>query len=232
MDVDRHPGVVVDRVPDGDDRPRVRDPVRRHHEREPGIGDQHDARADEVEAEPQTKMHQGMELPPAVIVGVEEEGFREEEQDVREEGRREHAHQVVRELRIQDDEHERQGCSEGRGERERDREELRELVREPVVSHISRLVADHLDDEREDRDGQDERREQQVKLRDRPDGHAASDDGKRPVLRLRIGLGLGLLAAAAASWRPVPRRGALGPRSRKGPGQAPCPRCSSATRPS
>ena len=43
MDVDRHPGEVVDRVPDGDDRPRVRDPARRHHEREPGIGDQHDA---------------------------------------------------------------------------------------------------------------------------------------------------------------------------------------------
>ena len=60
-------------------------------------------RADDVEAEPQAEMHQGMELPPAVVVGVEEEGFREEEQDVREEGRGEHAHQVVRELRIQDD---------------------------------------------------------------------------------------------------------------------------------
>ena len=42
MDVDRHPGVVVDRVPDGEDRPLVRDPARRHHEREPGIGDHHD----------------------------------------------------------------------------------------------------------------------------------------------------------------------------------------------
>ena len=67
-------------------------------------------RADEVEAEPQTEMHQGMELPPAVVVGVEEEGFREEEQDVREERGREHAHQVVRELRIQNDEHERQAA--------------------------------------------------------------------------------------------------------------------------
>ena len=75
MDVDRHPGVVVDRVPEGDDRPFARDPARRHHEREPGIGDQHDARADDVEAEPQTQMHQRMELPPAVIVGVEEKGF-------------------------------------------------------------------------------------------------------------------------------------------------------------
>ena len=168
--------------------PCARDPARRHHEREPGIGDEHDGRADDVEAEPQTKMHQGMELPPAVVVGVEEEGFREEEQDVREKGGREHAHQVVRELRIQNDEHERQGCSEGRGEREGHGEELRELVREPVVSHISRLVADRLDDEREDGDGKDERREQQVELRDRPDGHAASDDGKRPVLGLLVGL--------------------------------------------
>ena len=133
-----------------------------------------------------------MELPPAVVVGVEEEGFREEEQDVREEGRREHAHQVVRELRIQDDEHERQRRSEGRGEGEGDGEELRELVREPVVSQISGLVADRLDDEREDGDGKDERREQQVKLRDHPDGDAASDDGERPVLRLLVGLVLGL----------------------------------------
>ena len=75
MDVDRHPGVVVDRVREGEQRPVARDPVRRHHEREPGIGDQHDARADDVEAEPQTKMHQGMELPPAVVVGVEKEGL-------------------------------------------------------------------------------------------------------------------------------------------------------------
>ena len=149
-------------------------------------------RAHEVEAEPQAKMHQGMELPPAVIVGVEEEGLGEEEQDVREKGRGEHAHQVVRELRIQNDEHERQERSEGRGERERDGEELRELVREPVVSQISGLVADHLDDEREDWDGQDERREQQVELRDRPDGHAAPDDGKGPVLGLHVGLCPGL----------------------------------------
>ena len=149
-------------------------------------------------------MHQRMELPPAVVVGVEEEGLGEEEQDVREEGRREHAHQVVRELRIQDDEHERQGRAEGRGERERDREQLRELVREPVVSRISGLVADRLDDEREDRDGQDERREQQVQLRDHPDGHAAADDGERPVLGLLVGLRLGRASPRRPSRRPAP----------------------------
>ena len=88
---------------------------------------------------------------------VQEERFREEEQDVREEGGREHAHQVVRELRIKNDEHERQRRSERRGEGEGDGEELRELVRQPVVSRISGLVADRLDDEREDGDGQDER---------------------------------------------------------------------------
>ena len=123
-------------------------------------------------------MHQRMEFPPAVVVGVEEEGLEEEQQDVREKRRGEHAHQVVRELRIQDDEHERQERSERRGQRERDGEELRELVGEPVVSHIPGLVADRLDDEREDRDGEDERREQQVQLRDRPDRDAAPDDGK------------------------------------------------------
>ena len=222
MDVDRHPRVVVDRVPDGDDRPRVRDPARRHHEREPGIGDQHDRRADEVEAEPQAKMHQRMELPPAVVVGVEEEGLEEEEQDVREEGRGEHAHQVVRELRIQDDEHERQGRAEGRGEREGDGEELRELVREPVVSQISGLVADRLDDEREDRDGQDERREQQVELRDHPDGDAAADDGERPVLAPpRRALSWALSAAAACLGGQSRGAGRLRRRSRQGPGTAP-----------
>ena len=66
-------------------------------------------------------------------------------------------------------------------------------MREPVVSQISGLVADRLDDEREDRDGQDERREQQVELRDHPDGHAAPDDGKAPVLGLLVGLRLGLV---------------------------------------
>ena len=53
---------------------------------------------------------------------------------------------------------------------------------------IPGLVADRLDDEREDRDGEDERREQQVQLRDRPDGDAAADDGDRPVRDLLVGL--------------------------------------------
>src|SRR6266849_1724001 len=122
-----------------------------------------------------------MELPPAVIVGVEEEGFEEEVQDVWVKGGGEHAHEVVRELRIQNDQHERQGRSEGRGEGEGDGEELRELVREPVVPQISGLVADRLDDEREDGDGKNERREQQVKLRDHPYRHAASDEDSASV---------------------------------------------------
>ena len=124
-----------------------------------------------------------MELPPAVVVGVEEKGLGEEEQDVREKGRGEHAHHVVRELRVQDDEHERQRRAERRGQRERDGEELRELVGEPVVSLVSGLVADRLDDEREDGDGQDEGREQQVQLRDHPDRDAAADDGKPSIRR-------------------------------------------------
>ncbi len=65
-------------------------------------------------------------------------------------------------------------------------------MREPVVSHISGLVADRLDDHREDRDGKHERREQQVQLRDRPDGHAASDDRKRSVRGLFVRFLLGL----------------------------------------
>ena len=188
MDVDRHPREVVNRLPGGDQRSRVGDPVRRHHEREPGIRDQHDRGAHDIEADPQEEMNDRMELAPSVVVGVEEEGLREEEQDVGKKRRGEHAHHVVRELRIQDDEHERQGCSEGRGERERDREELRELVGEPVVSLITRLVADRLDENREDRHGKDEGREQEVELRNRPDGHAAPDDGEGSVLGLDVRL--------------------------------------------
>ena len=105
-------------------------------------------------------------------------------------------------------------------------------MREPVVSRISGLVADRLDDEREDRDGQDERREQQVELRDRPDGHAAPDDGERPVLGLLVGLVLGLFGRGGRLVGLVPRRGASGPRSRQGLGRRPCTRGSSATRPS
>ena len=160
-----------------------------------------------------------MELPPAVIVGVEEKGFDEEEQHVRKERGREHAHQVVRELRIQNDEHERQERSEGRGQGEGDGEELRELVREPVVSQISSLVADHLDDEREDWNGKDERREQQVELRDRPDGHAASNDGKGPVLRLLVGLRLGLRLRVCLLGGQSLRAGRLRRRSRQEPGK-------------
>jgi hypothetical protein len=85
VDVDRHPREVVDRVPDGENGPLVRDPVRRRHERDPGIGDHHDGRADEVQAEPQAEMNQRMKLPPAVVIGVEEERLEEEEQHVREE---------------------------------------------------------------------------------------------------------------------------------------------------
>ena len=163
-------------------------------------------------------MHQGMELPPAVVVGVEEKGLEEEQQDVREKGRGEHAHQVVRELRIQDDEHERQGRSEGRGEREGDGEELRELVREPVVSQISGLVADRLDDEREDGDGKDERREQQVQLRDHPDGDAAPDDGNRPVLGLLVGLLARALFCRVGFSPACPAAGGRLARSRTGGG--------------
>jgi hypothetical protein len=56
----------------------------------------------------------------------------------------------------------------------------------PVVSQVSGLVTDHLDDECEEWNGKDEGREQQMELRDRPDGHAAPDDGEGSVLGLDV----------------------------------------------
>ncbi len=77
-------------------------------------------------------------------------------------------------------------------------------MREPVVSHVSGLVADHLDDEGEERNGQDEGREQQVELRDRPDGHAAPDDGKGSVLGLDVERRPSRRFRGGLSRRPVP----------------------------
>ena len=65
-------------------------------------------------------------------------------------------------------------------------------MREPVVSQIPGLVADRLDDEGEDGDGEDEGGKQQVQLRDHPDRDAAADDREPAVLRLLVGLVLGL----------------------------------------
>ena len=152
------------------------------------VGDEHDRRADDIEAESEPKMNQRVELPPAVVVGVEEERLGEEQQHVRQKRRREHAHQVVGELRVQSDEHERQERAEGRRQREGDRKQLRKFVGEPVVAQITGLVADRLDDEREYRHGQDERRKQEVELRDRPDRDAAADDREPPVLGLFVWL--------------------------------------------
>ena len=167
-------------------------------------------------------MDQGTELPPAVVVGVEEEGLGEEEPDVGQERRGEHAHHVVRELRIQDDEHERQRRAERRGERERHREQLGELVREPVVAQVPGLVADRLDDEREDGDGEDERREQQVQLRDHPDGDPAPDPGNGPGTAPPRRASSGPARPRAASRRPAsavavpPGRAAWASRRRSG----------------
>ena len=79
---------------------------------------------------------------------------------------------------------------------------------------IAGLVADRLDDEREDRDGEDERRKQQVQLRDHPDGDAAADDGEGPVLRLLVRF-VGILCGRGG-WRGgLPGRGRPGARGRR-----------------
>jgi hypothetical protein len=178
---------------------------------------------------PSARWTRGWNFPPAVVIGVEEEGLGEKQQHVREEGRGEHAHHVVRELRVENDEHERQSCSEGRGEREGDRKQLGELVRELVVSQIAGLVADHLDDEREDRYGKDEGREQQMELRNRPDGDAAADDGDGTILGLRVRRCLGLRCPQLLPRRSIPAFAVSDRRPRPERGKDPGTRGSSGT---
>ena len=204
VDVDRHPGEVEEGVPEAEEGAALRDggdEVRdavaidvvalagRHHEGQPGVRDEHDRGADDVQHEAEEQVHLRPELAPAVVVAVEEQRLQEEQQDVGQERRREDVHQVVRELRVEDDQREGQERPEGGGHRERDGEQLRELVRELVVALLLLHVADELDDEGEQRHREDERREQQVELRQHPHGHPAADERHRAVLGLLVGPG-------------------------------------------
>ena len=182
VDVDRHPGVVVDRFPGADQRALLRDAGGRGHERQPGVRDQHDRRADDVQAQAEQQVHLRRELPPAVVIGVEEEGLEEKQQYIWEKCQRKDAHQIVGELRVQDDQHEGQESAERAGERERDRQQLGELVRQAVVALVLGAEADELDDQREHRHREHEGGEQQVELRHDPDRDAAADLGELPIL--------------------------------------------------
>ena len=61
-----------------------------------------------------------------------------------------------------------------------------------MVPLFSGLVANRFDDEREDGDGEDEHGEEQMQLRDGPDGHAAADNGEPAVFGRLVGLHLDL----------------------------------------
>ncbi len=209
VDVDRHPGVVGHRLPGADHRAGLGDARRRGHERQPGVGDEHDRRADQVEHQPQEQVDPRAELAPAVVVAVEEHRLEEEQRDVGQERRLEHVHQVRHELRVQQHQHEQQERPEGRRQRERHREQLGELVGQLVVALVAGLVADELDDQREHRHGEHERGEQQVQLRQHPDDHAAADPADLAVSLFLVDqsgvllIALGLLVGEAA----VARRG-------------------------
>ena len=196
VDVDRHPGVVVDRLPDGEHRPVLRDAVGRGHEGQPRIGDEHDAGAHQVEHHAEEEVGLLAHLPPRVVVGVEERRLGEEQQHVGQEGRREDRHQVVGELRVQDDQHEGEHPAERRRQGEGRRQEAHELVGQAVVAHVLGAEADELDDQGEHRHRQDEGGEQELHLGDDPDRRPAADHRERAVLGLLVRLLLRLLALA------------------------------------
>src|SRR4029450_13402349 len=68
-----------------------------------------------------------------------------------------------------------------RGRRERGEDELDELVGQPVVPCVTRPPADDLDDHGEDRDAENEGREVQVELGDRPYCEPRPDEGKGAI---------------------------------------------------
>jgi len=80
-----------------------------------------------------------------------------------------------------------------------------------VVSLVSGLVPDELDDQREDRDREHEGREEKVELRDHPDRDAAADHRERAVLGLDVRFRLVLLLGGRRFVRdPLLARGRIG----------------------
>src|SRR5262249_13111936 len=92
------------------------------------------------------------------------------------------------ELRVVADEEEEEERAQQRRRRERRERQLDQLVREPVVLGVARPPANRLDDDREDRYAEDEGREVQVELRDRPDRQARADQREGAVRGLLGGV--------------------------------------------
>ena len=103
-----------------------------------------------------------------------------------------------------------------RGQRERHRQQLGELVRQPVVARVLGAVADELDDQREHRHRQHEGGEQQVELRrrsrSRPGCRSWGTAGTRPPRRASLAVLLLLLGALVGEPLLARRLGVLGRR--------------------
>ena len=173
VDVQRHPERIHDGLEGGSQELSVVGHSHRgHHERGPGIAYEHQGRPHDVQQHTQTNVET---LPspqplPGAVVQVEGRRFQKEEYGVHVHRRREDAYEIVGEPGVQAKKRERKetaqcGCrGEGGGQ------ELRELVRQAVIALVTGSPTDELDDDREDRNAQHERREQKVELCDEPDG--------------------------------------------------------------
>ena len=194
VNVDRHPGVIQDRVPEldaGGRRLGCDVARRRHHVREPRIGNEHHDRAPDVEQDAQTPVHDlgPAVLPPVptVVVEIQRERLEKENGAVHPHRWREYRKQVREELGIERRQEKRERRPPEGRRAVGDQQQPREFFGQPVVALILAEDADPLGHHSEDRHAQHERREHQVDLGGDPDGGAAADQWEVPICASGIG---------------------------------------------
>src|SRR3972149_9408038 len=119
---------------------------------------------------------------PAVIVGVERRRLEKEEERVVKRRRPEYRGQVPHELRIEEDEREKERSARYGSEREGGHADPEELVGDPVVARVFFYYADDFEYEDEYRHGEHEGREPEVHLRGHPDGKPSVNSVRRRII--------------------------------------------------
>ncbi len=121
---------------------------------------------------------------PAVVVQVKQRALGKKQEGIDEHLEVEHAHHVAHEIRVEQEQREGQRAAEKRGDGIRRHADLHELVGHVVVARIAGLHPEPLDDQNEQRHGENEGGEEQVHLRNDPDHRTAADANGRIIAAL------------------------------------------------